>query len=165
MYRMEEQMEKVQRSYPKNSQFWPDPNYKRITNSYLMGQQVKKDYGEKPSRVRKFWKYDMTDSSGFNALCRIHAYRISRGRRKVNGKMVCIPIICSCGDMFQFRDHWQCQKAREGVTDEEQKLIESALGEWKGRNKMAARKKLADNAEKVLKKLTAIDTEELNGIY
>jgi hypothetical protein len=54
----------------------------------------------KPKIVRKLWKADMTDSNGFNALCRIHAYRITRGKIKENGKKVAIPIQCSCGDMF-----------------------------------------------------------------
>jgi hypothetical protein len=101
-------MEKVVRVLSKNSRHWPQTEYKRATNAYLMGQQVGRDYGVKPNRVRKLWKYDMTDSNGFNALCRIHAYRITRGKIKENGKKVAIPIECSCGDMFQFRNHWDC---------------------------------------------------------
>jgi hypothetical protein len=99
-YRIENQMVKVGKDYPKNSRFWPDPKYRRATNDYLMAQQIGREYAMKPRQIMKLWKYDMTDSNGFNALCRIHAYRITRGKIKVNGKTVSLPIECSCGSMF-----------------------------------------------------------------
>jgi hypothetical protein len=115
-FRIEDQMEKVVKNLPKDSKFWPNPDYKRATDTYHMGQQVGRDYGVDPGKVRKLWKYDMTDSDGFNALCRIHAYRINRGKIKVDGKSVAIPIECSCGSMFQFRNHWHCQTSKECMT-------------------------------------------------
>jgi hypothetical protein len=40
-----------------------------------------------------------------------------------------------------------------------------ALGEWKGRAKLYSREELARNAVTVLKKITAVDTEERQGLY
>jgi hypothetical protein len=39
-----------------------------------------------------------------------------------------------------------------------------ALGDWKGKAMLEDRLKLANNAEKVLKKLAAIDTAERGGL-
>jgi hypothetical protein len=88
-------------------------------NPYVTGQEVKKMFGEKPKVVRHVWKYDLTDGAGFNALCRIHGYRITRGKVKADGKSEQVIIECSCGLAFQFRNHWQCQKATDNISDEE----------------------------------------------
>jgi hypothetical protein len=66
--------------------------------------------------------------------------------------------------LFQFRNHWNCQTAKDCITDKERMLIERAMGEWKGNAKLEDRVKLSKNAEKVLKKLAANDTAERNGL-
>jgi hypothetical protein len=119
---------------------------------------VDRTYGTKPREIKRLWKEDKTDSAGFSALCRLHAYRVTKEKRKENRKWKYIPLECSCGDIFQFRDHWDCELTKSKITEPEEALIRKALGQWNGMGTQNRRKELADNARKVLKKLVGKDS-------